>query len=220
MPSDTLTVSHYLVMGLGIGLFAVIGFRRGASRELLLVAGIGLGILAAQALATSLAPAVSKYYRLGQFALTGGINAEDPGLAWQEAKNLPALVQTDRQIELLGLAIFGVIVLAFFLAGQWWGGKAQGFPHRLLGLLFGVVSGFLVMRFVLPIILLDPQTVIALPAGQVNEALVNTRTVARVLVFFVCVLIALGLLSARGARGAPGGGGGPARGQGGGGGAR
>lgn len=209
MPSNTLTVSQYLVMGLGIGIFAVIGFRRGASRELLLIAGIGLGMLAAQALASSLAPVVSKYYRLAQFAITGGINADDPGAAWQEAKNLPALIEGAREIELFGLALFGVITLLFFLAGQWWGAKAQGFPHRLLGMLFGAVSGFLIMRFALPILLVEPQTVIALPAEQVNQTLINARTVARVAVFFVCVLIALGLFTARGGRGAPMGGGRP-----------
>src|SRR4030042_1798854 len=71
-------VNQYSLVGITLAIFAFVGLRRGISRELLSMVGIGLGMLLANVLAPILGPQVNRFYRLGRFALGGGLAGDDP----------------------------------------------------------------------------------------------------------------------------------------------
>ena len=72
--------------------FALIGLRRGVNRELLTFVGILIGIWITDKLGPTLHERVNRFYRLGRFALSGGLSGDDPAAEWQKAKQLPDLV--------------------------------------------------------------------------------------------------------------------------------
>ncbi len=210
MPSTTFNVSEQLLMALLLGLFALVGFRRGVHRELITLIGIGLGMLAANAFAGRLIPGVNRLYRMVRFALGGGLSAADPTAAWGQAQAAPDLIHTVTQQQTLGLVVFLFIVLLFFIGGQIWGAKPRSPLLRLLGVLMGLINGYLVARFLTPILFAAPKALIALPSGEVQARLSDAETLAFVILFFVGVIITLGLYSASGkSRGGQGGPGGP-----------
>ena len=114
----TWNVSQYAVMGLALGLFGFLGFRRGVNRELLSLIGIGIGMLLATQFAPSLVPSVNRFYKLGRLAMSGGLTSDNPMEACQSVQQLPALVQTPEEIELLGMIIFLLVFGFFYLAGE------------------------------------------------------------------------------------------------------
>jgi hypothetical protein len=209
MPSTTVNVSEFLLMGLILGLFALVGFRRGVHRELISLVGIGLGMLVANGLTSSLVPSVNRYYRMLQFARGGGLSAADPTAAWSATQSAPNLIRTTSQQQTLGMAIFLLVALAFIVVGQIWGARPRSLGLRLLGLLMGLINGFLVARFLTPILFAAPRALIALPSGEVQARLTDSQTIAFAILFFVGVIIALGLYSAsgrnRGGQGGPSG---------------
>ena len=129
-----------------------------------------------------------------RLVLAGKLTAED-------ATILPDLIRTANDVQLLSLAIFGVILLAFYLWGQ---GRVRG-PHsgmsQFLGLVAGGVNGFLVAYYLYPALLPKSTAVITLPSGQLNATLTNAQTVALVIVIFMVLLIAFGLHNASRPRG-------------------
>lgn len=192
----TWNVSQYMLVGLTLGLFAFVGFRRGVNRELLSMVGIGLGMLLATVLAPGLGPQVNRFYRLARFSLGGGLTADDPTAAWQKARELPNFVRTPADEQFLSVVVFAVIALLFYLWGQGRAATAHSLTSRVLGLLAGGINGFLVAYFLFPLIFPEPRAVITVPSGDISAALSSSQTIALAGVFFVVVLIAFGLHSA------------------------
>jgi len=193
-------VSQSLVLGLAIGLFGLIGFRRGVNRELLFAVGIVLGILLASELSGALEPYVNRFYRLGKFALRGGLTSNDPAAAWQELKDEPLLIRDAQGQRNLSVGVFIATALLFYLLGE---GSlpAPGSPIlRLLGFLAGCVNGYLIAYYLVPIIFAKPVAVIAMAGGDMRQTLTDADTIARVVLISIIVLIAFGLVSASGAR--------------------
>lgn len=210
MPSTTVNVSEHVLMGLLLGLFALVGFRRGVHRELISLVGMGLGMLAANALTGPLIPSVNRFYRMARFALGGGMSAADPTVAWRQAQAAPDLIRTAAQQQTLGLVVFLFVVLLFIIGGQIWGAKPRSLLLRVLGALMGLINGYLVARFLTPVLFAAPRALIALPSGEVQARLTDTETLAFAVLFFVGIIIALGLYSASGkSRGGQGGPSGP-----------
>ena len=195
----TWTVSQYALLGLAVGSFGLLGLRRGVNRELFSVIGVALAITLSETIASALGPQVNLFYKLGNFALGGGVTGGDPVGAWQKAQEARALIQTPDDMRLFSLAIFFLIVLVFYLLGQQRIQEAGGLVPSVLGLLAGCVNGFLMAYYFFPIVFPNPLAVIAVPSAQVQETLTSGQTIARVVLVFVFVLIALGLYSATGA---------------------
>lgn len=189
-------VNQYLLVGLTLALFGFVGFRRGVNRELFSMVGIGLGMLLANVLAPQLGPQVNRFYRLTRFALGGGITGDDPVSAWQRVRELPDLISTPGDVQLLLVLVFVVTALFFYLWGQGRIAVAYSLTSRLLGLLAGGVNGFLVAYYLFPLLFPEPKAVITLPSDEVTAVLSNSQTIALASVFFVIVLIAFGLHSA------------------------
>jgi len=186
-------VSQSLVLGLAIGLFGLIGFRRGVNRELLFAVGIVLGVLLASELSGALEPYVNRFYRLG-------ITSNDPAAAWQELKDEPLLIRDAQGQRNLSVGVFIATALLFYLLGE---GSlpAPGSPIlRLLGFLAGCVNGYLIAYYLVPIIFAKPVAVIAMAGGEMRQTLTDADTIARVVLISIIVLIAFGLVSASGAR--------------------
>lgn len=193
-------VDKYIFMVIVLGLFGFIGFRRGANRELLSIIAVAVGMLVSDRMAHLFYPLVNRFHKLFQLALSGGLMSDNPAEAWQEVRQLPPLIETPADIQFLGLVIFLIVVLFFYLVGQ----ETIPPPHaiilKILGLCVGVVNGFLMVYYLFPVLFPRPQAVIALPGGAVRETLMDEQVVARVVALFVFVLILFGLYNASGAR--------------------
>lgn len=193
----TWNVSEVVMLGVMLLVFAVIGFRRGVNRELLMIVGVVISMLMSEKVAGTLKGTINQFYKLGRMMLMGGL--ANPAAAWEKAQNTPPLVSTDMHLKLLGIVVFVGMVLFFY----WWGQNRfpppATWPLRALGLLAGAINGFLIVYYMFPILFPGPQTVITLPNAQVRNALVDSQSIARVVAFFVIILIAFGLHSASGA---------------------
>ncbi len=187
----TLTIDQYLLLSVTLALFAFLGWKRGVSRELLSMVGIGLAILAAPRVAPVAQPVINQVHALARSA--AGANAA-PQVAGQ------ALIKSAADLQTLGVLIFALIVIAAYLVGQRLARAAGSFGSRLLGTMAGAINGFLVAYHLFPAVLNRPRAVIMLPGAQLENTLSSPRNVALVVVFFVVLLVAFGLYSANAGR--------------------
>jgi uncharacterized membrane protein required for colicin V production len=199
----TWTVSQYLLVGLLMGVFGLIGFRRGVNRELISLLGLGVAVLVATQVAPSLDDQVNRFYRMVRFALGGGLGSDDPAAAWEAAKVLPALIETEAQQRLLSVVVFAIMALLVYMVGDRRVAPTEAFLARLLGLFVGLINGFLVAYYLAPIVFTASQVNITLQSGDVQATLTDGQTLARLGLFLICVLIAVGLYNASTRRGKP-----------------
>ncbi|NLG26315.1 MAG: CvpA family protein, partial [Chloroflexi bacterium] len=167
--TDALTwsIDQFMLLGITLALFAWLGWKRGINRELLSLVGIGAGILMATQAAETLKPVVNRVYGLAQTATAGGAVAGGP-----------APVSTPAQLQSLALAVFVVLVLVVYLAGQRLAASPASGGARLLGLMAGALNGFGVAYYVFPSLLKKPRAVILLPGEQIKSTLNSPRHVA------------------------------------------
>jgi len=189
-----ITVDQYLLLGGTLVLFSFLGLRRGVNRELFTMLGIGVGMWLANSFGPSLVPVANRLYKLVRLVLSGKLTSDD-------AASFPDLIQTASDVQLLSLAVFAVILLAFYLWGQGRIRGPQSGMSQFLGLVAGGVNGFLVAYYLYPALLPRSTAVITLPSGQINATLTNNQTVALVIVVFTVLLIAFGLHNASRPRG-------------------
>ena len=195
----TWTVDQHVVLAVVLGLFGLSGYRRGIDREFLLAVGILLAMAVSGSLASSVQHQVNRVHKLSRFALVGGLTSGDPSAAWRSVSGQPALVQTSADLGTLGVAIFLMCVLLFYMIGEARPANAS-VGGRVLGLLVGSLNGYLVARYLFPTALPKAMAIIAVPSGEIRGTLSDTNTIARVVVFAVLVLIAFGLHGASGQR--------------------
>ncbi len=197
MPNATWTLSQYLFLGAGLALFALLGFWQGANRQLFLLVGAGLGFLLVRASQGGLMGFINRSYRLLQIAFGGG----DLLAACQAAQQSPDLIRTGTQIKIASLIVMFGIVLVFYFIGQRRIAGPRNFVFRIFGALIGAFIGYLVMLYVVPIVFPAREAIINLPSGEVQAILSNAKTVGRVFIVFIFVLLLVGLVNASGAKG-------------------
>ena len=195
-----LNISNYGLVTAMLVLFGLLGFRRGVSRELISLIGIGMGMLLATALAPKLTRWVNMLYQVVRFILGGGLGAADPVVVWDEASALPPLIRTSADEQLLALSLFILIVLIAYAWGQSAAARPQALLLRVLGAVAGAINGFLLAYYLFPIVFSRPSMVINVPSSQMQETLKDSQNIAIVIVVFVTVLISLGLYNASGPR--------------------
>jgi uncharacterized membrane protein required for colicin V production len=198
--SPNLTPSQTLLLGGLLALFAYMGLRRGVNRELLSTLGIVLGILSSRRLANAFTPWVNRFYRLGRFALSGGLFSDNPAAAWQAASNMPDLIRSPLEQQLFILITFFTIVLVFYLIGRRRIPLPKTLMLKVLGLVAGAINGFLVAYFLSPYLLSFPVTTVVLPSQELRKTLTASDNMALVLFVFVAIMIAFGLYNAGGSR--------------------
>jgi uncharacterized membrane protein required for colicin V production len=194
-----LTPSNTLILGFVVGVFAVIGWRRGVSRELFTVIVIVFAMLFAHYIAPDLRAPINKLFKLVGFVFSGGIASDDLSGSWAKFRSAPDLVPQNKA-ALLSVAAFMLLVAFAYAVGQMRRAGADGLMTKVLGLLTGAVNGFLIVWYLFPIVFTGPETTIKLSSQALKKELVQPATIARMAFFFLLVLIAWGLYTASSAR--------------------
>jgi hypothetical protein len=192
----TVSINEYVLIAIALAVFGVIGFRRGVNRELITFASVLIALAISSLFAGSMLTFANRMYRIAHFVFAGGINAENPNIGWNEAKLLPDLISSPLSKAILDLVVFAIPVLLSYLIGS----RAKAVTNagqRLLGLLMGAVSGFLIAQHFIPILFPAGETRLELATGPANEVLQNTQVVAVLVVVVVVILVAFGLYSSR-----------------------
>jgi hypothetical protein len=180
----------YLIIGLVV-LFGLMGLRRGVFRELLALFGVFLATVVGRWGASFLEPWANRFYRLGMFALKGGLVAEDPASIFAEVKELPPLVTTDSDRLIVGTAAFALVVLAFYLLGEFVVDPPEKISQRLSGIVLAGMNGYFIAYFLAPRHLPTPETTIRFSASDMIDLL--TQNLIKVVLAFVIILIVFGL---------------------------
>ncbi|MHB0856687.1 MAG: hypothetical protein ACYC5M_03845 [Anaerolineae bacterium] len=175
----TWVLSHSTLVGIAVVVLAVVGFQRGANRELTTMLGIGAGILLSGMLSGMLAPTVARVVRVAAAASEAG----------------KGILET----QVAPLLILGVVVLGFVVYGQLRVPGPRSIVSRLLGLVAGGINGYLIAYFVLPRMTGKPVTAVAAQSGA--GAAGGGDSAAWLVVALVGVLIAFGLYSSSAPKG-------------------
>jgi uncharacterized membrane protein required for colicin V production len=180
----------YLIIGF-IVLFGLMGLRRGVFRELLTLLGVFLAIVVGKWGASSLEPWVNRFYKLIMFALKGGLVTDDPSGVLEEMGVLTPLVTTDSDRLILGTAVFALVILAFYLLGEFVIDPPKKISQRLAGVILAGVNGYFIAYFLVPRHLPTPQTTIRFSTSGMIDLLAQNLII--VVLIFVIILIVLGL---------------------------
>jgi hypothetical protein len=147
---------------------------------------------------------------MARFALQGGLIADDPGAVFAEVRSLPPLIGTEQHKLRFTLALFGWLPIFMYLLGRWrFRIRPTAFGplliyrvsrrRRLMACGLGVINGYLIARFLVPLLFPQPEMVIKVPSGEVVSIL--DENLALVLVGFVLILIVFGLQASGRSRG-------------------
>ena len=180
----------YLIVGFVV-LFGLMGLRRGVFRELLALVGVFLATMVGRWGAPFLEPWVNRFYQLGMFALRGGLATDDPASVLAEMGDLTPLVTTDSDRLILGTVAFALIVLAFYLLGEFVVDSPKTWSQRLSGIVLAGASGYFIAYFLAPRHLPAPETTIRFSTEDLLALL--TQNLIKVVLAFVVILIILGL---------------------------
>ncbi len=194
--ATTVTIDQVVLMALILGVFGLVGFRRGANRELITLVGIAISFVVLTQLLEVIVPVVNKLHRLARFATQGGLLADDPTVAWGEVKNLPMLITTEAQRRNLGALLFALLVGASYYVGFRAAPPASNTMSRVLGLVLGGVNGFIIASYLFRYALVATKATIELSSGAMRDTVMSGQTIGRIAVALVLALIALGLYGA------------------------
>ena len=182
-----------LLVGGLLGLFAILGYRRGINRELLALVGIVAAILVASQMGAMARPIINRFYKLGKLAIVVALGADDLGAEYAKINSQPVLFSESNQDVLDLLIVIGLVCITYVASNVMAKGP-QAFFQRMLGLFMGGLNGYLVAIYLVPKAFPKNVTV-TVPSVEVQKMLGDSTTVARVLFFFVLVVIAFGLYS-------------------------
>jgi hypothetical protein len=193
-----------VILGGIVGLFQIPVWQGWAT------AGIVLGRVLmtwGQAPATSWADSLSA---LITFLVQGGLKADDPASLLSELRGLSSTLGDDEGGSSLGAALFGLPVILMYLVGRWrnrtsptaWGPfsiYSLSRRRRLASTGLGAINGYLVARFLLPLLGSSPNAVVAVRSDEVIRLMDENWTV--VVIGFVLIVIILGLQASDSTRG-------------------
>jgi uncharacterized membrane protein required for colicin V production len=192
----TVTVDQVVLMALILGVFGLIGFRRGANRELLTLVGVAISFVLLTQLLDDLSPIINRLHKLGRFALGGGIMADDPTIVWGQVKGLPGLIATEAHQRNLGALLFALLTSASYYIGFRAAPPASTPMSRFLGLLLGAVNGFIIASYLFRYALVTTKATIELSSGEMRETVMSGQTIGKIVTLLIVALIAFGLYGA------------------------
>ncbi|NLT73815.1 MAG: hypothetical protein GXX94_06415 [Chloroflexi bacterium] len=192
------TLNQYVVIAGFAGVFGLVGLKRGVRRELYVLGALLLAIAVTGFLADALEEPINRFYYLQRFARAGGLSAENPSAVWQEVREAPPLIETDKNRGTLRLSLLAGFLGASYLVGRRLARPRTGIIDGLLGMLVGLLNGVALLYILLPIVFPAPTATIALSSGQVQQTLSGSAFRIQMVVVLVVVLIAFGLYSASG----------------------
>lgn len=180
----------YLILGFVV-LFGLMGLRRGAFRELFALVGVFLATVVGRWGAPFLEPWVNRFYKLGMFAIKGGLAADDPSSVLAGMGDLTPPIADDSDRLILGTIAFVLIVLAFYLMGEFVVDSPKTWSQRLSGIVLAGASGYFIAYFLAPRHLPAPETTIRFSTEDLLALL--TQNLIKVVLAFVVILVILGL---------------------------
>ena len=184
------TIGAQGVIAFLVAIFALIGWRRGTKRELVVLAGAVLASALTSTQLEFLKLWVNRFHKIGVFVLNGGLTEELDTAGLFPAK---PLVETGNDAACLAVITFCVVIILSYGLGQI---VMRGSPERsekALGGLIGGVNGFLISRFTYPRVFPAARTHVAILSGQVSDSLTGGSLFSLVLVGLVMILIIHGV---------------------------
>jgi hypothetical protein len=191
----------WIVLGTAI-LGGLIGLFQMPQWQLSVLLGIVLGRLLTTVGRPLTAYWANRLSLLVRFALRGGLSGDDPGAVLAKVRELPPLVGGDGSSSLFSLVLFGSSVIATYLFGRWRFrprpanfGPLLIYPvsklQRIVSGGLGAINGYLIARFLIPLVFPGTETIVKVPGTQLTTFLDNRLHV--VAMGFVLVMILLGL---------------------------
>ena len=135
------------LVGVVVVVFGIIGFVRGWFREVVALAGLLLGWAIVLQIGQPIVALVNRVYLLGAFVAQGGLDAADPGALLRQLRASP-LVEAAHP-DLLFAVVFVVTVVAGYWLGSWRAPGPTGLASQVLGVLVGLIEGYLLSCFIL-----------------------------------------------------------------------
>ena len=175
--------------------FAYLGFRRGASRELLSLVGILVASAVTESLRAFLTKWVNRLYRFGLFTVKGGLGAANPGEVMGQIDGLAVPISTPEHENLLVVISFLLIVAVMYFVGQDAIRQEGDLLGRFLGLFVGGLNGFLSGRFLFPRLFPDERTNVTILSRQISDYLGSENVLVWAAVVFCLIMIVYGVRS-------------------------
>jgi len=125
------------------------------------------------------------------FSLKGGLVAEDPTSVLAEIEKLKVPITTAHDLLILGTVAFGLVVLAFYLLGEFVIKPPKKISERLSGAILAGINGYFIAYFLVPRHLPTPQATIRFSTSGIMDLL--SQNLIKVVLGFVLILILLGL---------------------------
>ena len=190
-----IALDYKLIVPIVVLFFAYLGCRRGISKELLSLVGVLVATALAKGQTAFLSGWVNRLYRIGMFAVKGGLSASDPGKVMAEISKLAPPISTPEQEKLLVVVSFVVLLAVFYLLGEDKVGQPQDLMQRVLGLFVGGLNGFLIGRFLFPRLFPGEKTHITILSKQVSQYLDSEKALTWAVVVFCLIMIIYGVQS-------------------------
>lgn len=184
----------YVVLAIVIG-GAAVGFHRGWLREIATLGGLLVAWLCVTTLGGTLVGSVNRIYLIVRFTIDGGFDSPIPAVMLDVIRKAP-LVDPRHAQFFLGIVFVLLAIGAFALASRFAPPSAAA-SGRALGVLVGLVNGYLVAYLGLRYLAPDARSSLGLglfPGNLVDEL---GRYLPTILIAGVVMTIAIALLSSR-----------------------
>jgi hypothetical protein len=188
-------VIYTYLIAAGIGVFAILGFRRGWLREIATLGGLLLAWLIVLALGGAFIAFANRLWLIARFTSQGGFDTTNPEALLDALRRAPLI--DPRHPDVVQGVIFLALAGAAFFAANRFAPAATSPSARALGFLVGMATGYLVcylgLRFLVP----AARVGLALPAsiGDVSDSL--GQYLPTLLLVGVVIAILIALLSSR-----------------------
>lgn len=199
-------IASDLILAVAI-IFGLIGFMRGARREMTVTLFIILAVLLTTWFEDTLVQWINRVYRLALLGFLVARNPDNPGQALTAAGPIGNLLDpSGDRFALRILVFFGVLWLGYWISRR---GKKVMTPlglatlrrapdllARLAGFIAGAINGFLIAYFLIPRLAPGVQTVLVIPTFATS--LLQQQYIPLVVILVLALFIFLGWERARG----------------------
>ncbi len=187
-------------------IFGIVGFTRGARRELITTVFILFAYLLTTWWFEGYIGAINRIYRLIRIALSGALTSDNPGQALERVRGLPPLISETDEATAVRLITFIAIVWVGYLLSR----RARrvltpvgiatlrrppDLLARFAGAVAGAINGFLILYYILPRFVPGVQAVLVIPT--LTTSLLQQRWLPVIVLVAIAVFIFVGWERAR-----------------------
>lgn len=172
-----MTIDQGLLQNIVVALVAIAGLRRGANREIVMLAGVLLALF----VAPKGGPALPRVLNFGRSAVSGLVGRGEAA---------SAAIGYSGVMDLL---LFGFLYLLFLLIARLLAKPPKGFSSRFLGGLLGGAEGYVIARFAFSRLFGAEGTTLVISGSQAQATGFSPANMAAGVVVLIIVLIGLGI---------------------------